>query len=463
MSELWRRFWFEGEERSRAAVFRVVFFALLAVDAWNQVEHASRYGAGLFNVSHFPALDAWLPMPRASWVLVGTITQAWLALRVAFGVNLRGSLAALTALFGWTYFSSQLDSYQHHYLVFLLLLICTAGVWLEARAPNELPGWCLRLLRVQFSALYLWAAIAKIDAKWISGETLKLQISPQWARDAVTQWAQSLDVQPLSLYAAASVAALALELVLAVAWQRPKLWRWIFVPGVLFHLSIERLDFEIGLFSWFMVAAYLLVLPDGLADPIARLGQRLVDWSAGRLPDAPSWGARSGAALFVALGALMLPIDGSAALAGLLAALALLTPAGVRGATLQGLALLGVLALHENTDALRDHYRYMGGDARRRGDYPTAIHAYERAVALDPDYASARLRLGDLYFRADQPQAALASWRAALDLEPDNVDALQRIVAMQQRLGSPDPDLTRRLRALNPKDAAKVSGDGDSP
>jgi hypothetical protein len=40
------------------ALFRLLFFGVLAVDMWLQVEHAPRYGAGDFNVSHLPRSTA---------------------------------------------------------------------------------------------------------------------------------------------------------------------------------------------------------------------------------------------------------------------------------------------------------------------------------------------------------------------------------------------------------------------
>src|SRR5436190_20666959 len=52
-------FWFGVElPWAKLVAARVVLFGLLAVDAFLQLRHAPRYGAGDFNVAHLPFLDA---------------------------------------------------------------------------------------------------------------------------------------------------------------------------------------------------------------------------------------------------------------------------------------------------------------------------------------------------------------------------------------------------------------------
>ena len=126
----YQRFWLDTQVAPEVlAAFRFLFFAVLAVDLWLQVEHAPRYGAGGFNVSHLPALDSILPVMTRPVVTALFIIQAWLAGLIAFGGGGRAAVVALTSLYGLTYFGSQLDSYQHHYLMFLVLLLCCFARW----------------------------------------------------------------------------------------------------------------------------------------------------------------------------------------------------------------------------------------------------------------------------------------------------------------------------------------------
>jgi len=50
---------------------------------------------------------------------------------------------------------------------------------------------------------------------------------------------------------------------------------------------------------------------------------------------------------------------------------------------------------------------------------PEAIRSYERAVELEPDYASAYNRLGVAYREAGRPDRAVSCWEKALELRPD--------------------------------------------
>jgi len=66
---------------------------------------------------------------------------------------------------------------------------------------------------------------------------------------------------------------------------------------------------------------------------------------------------------------------------------------------------------------------YRLGCELERADLPRARHAYERAVALDPAHADARVNLGCLEHEAGELAAAEAHYRAALAQRPDDATA----------------------------------------
>ncbi|MBZ0237543.1 MAG: HTTM domain-containing protein [Deltaproteobacteria bacterium] len=308
--------WFALEiSWAKLVVFRVVFFGLMAVDAFLQLPHASRYGAGGFNVPHF----TWLPLPepgRASITFVHGALAILFAL-VAQGALARVALPLAAALYGWAYFSSQLDSYQHHYLMWLLLVIlCFAP-----RAPDPLPrgaapdaprsvaSWAIRLALVQCSIVYLWAAIAKMTPLWLDGTALYIQVRDGWARELI----ESIG------FARVSWLVLAAELFLAAALWFRKLWLPGFVAGVGLHVGIETIGLEIGLFSYLMIAVYLLLLPDVL---FARSAAWLAPRVRGKLPPVlhhAAWPAAV-AALVAALLLVPLPLGAPLAFVAVIAA-----------------------------------------------------------------------------------------------------------------------------------------------
>lgn len=398
------------EDAERAAVLRVAFFGVLAVDCWENIAHLGRYGAGHFNVSHIPWADALLPAPESSWFLVLVLSQVFLSLRAALGIALRQTLPLLALSYSVTYFWSQLDSYQHHYLVAVLLWIFAAGVLLERR--HSLPAWSLRGAGAIVSVLYFWAAVAKADPLWLDGQTLSTQITLDWAR-------AMLDGH----YAQAAWAVLVAELALAVAWQVRRAWPFALVVGLSLHLGIEVLDFKIGVFSYFMVALYSLLLP---ASWLRGLCSAARSWLPEAAP-ARTW-ERGLSAAAVALGWALLPFQTAAWVSALaVASIALWGPLSRTQVVLQGLTVLLLHLAHHQSDVARDYYRYIGGDTRRRGQVEEAIEAYSQVTRLDPTYVSGHVRLGDLYARRGEWERALAEYEAAQALEPQNPELPARL------------------------------------
>jgi hypothetical protein len=169
-------FWFGFEVSwAKVAIFRVVFFGMLAVDALLQIRHAPRYGANDFNVAQLPLLDG-LGAGRVAYG-VSQLVIAYALVMVALGVGTRWLLPIAAVLYAWLYFGSQLDAYQHHYLMALVLALACFVPWQRPDAGKLVRSWALRLILVQLGIMYLWAAISKLDPAWVDGATLGNQIS----------------------------------------------------------------------------------------------------------------------------------------------------------------------------------------------------------------------------------------------------------------------------------------------
>ena len=408
--------WWELElRREHLAVFRFLFFGVLAVDAFLQIAHAPRYGAGDFNVPHL----AWLPLPvgREAMLAIDLLLTYCLAL-AALGVGTRIVVPLAAALDAYYYFSSQLDSYQHHYLVVLLLVIACFVPW-ESK-ERYVRSWALRLFTLQIAIVYAWAAIAKLDPLWLDGTTLKAQLRPPGFRDLVgDRWAL------------ASLSVIVVEVALATLWLRRSWWRYLFVPGVLFHASVELADFRIGQFSYIMIAIYVLALPGG--------------WM--RVP-AIRWPARPrpAVALAIALAAgagllLVQPVPVPWYVAVAIAALAVAAwwrrrePA-VAAAHLAACALIAALGV--TTDQATDYYRFWAGTARRLGDPAEMEHAYRRLLAIEPDHGPANYHLGRRALERGDAAAALASFERARRAQPDSARAYVGLARAHLALGDRD-------------------------
>jgi hypothetical protein len=117
------RYFYAPHGAARSFLFAKVFPLMLALDTWLlMIGHAGRYGVAGFNVAHFAWLDALLPMPQAGFYVGVLVLTGLLALVVALTGVRRSTGLLLFALYTLSWSMSMLDSYQHHYLLSVLLL-----------------------------------------------------------------------------------------------------------------------------------------------------------------------------------------------------------------------------------------------------------------------------------------------------------------------------------------------------
>ncbi len=423
LSRTYRKFWLAFEvSDAKLALFRVIFFAVFAIDAWSQIAHAPRYGFRDFNVGHFPFLDGLLPMPTRSTMVLIYGAQTYLALRILLGGVGRTLYVALALLFAYGYFISQLNSYQHHYLLAIALALVAAFPLGSAPAGQSKPqararNWPVRMLLVAISVMYLFAALSKADPEWLNGSALQAQLPDGRLREIAKSMGWGFTAK-LTLFTE-------LVLVFAIQWRRA--WPFALVTGIGMHMMFHWAGLKIGLFSYFMVSLYVLLLPE----PWVERGRALSMKAGTRMRPVRDWLDKPGvlAWLLCAVGLAaglvlvqMLPIDGFNALTiciALLAGAELATRwrrAGAAGLQhLLACALLVLLAGH--TDALRDYYRFWGGQERRAGNHFESMLAYEKVVKVAPDYLPGRRSLAAQYRRLGHEDDALSQCEAGLAID----------------------------------------------
>ena len=94
------------------------------------------------------------------------------------------------------------------------------------------------------------------------------------------------------------------------------------------------------------------------------------------------------------------------------------------------------------------HYNH-GYALHRAANLDGALTAYNRALALEPDYARAHSNLGAIYQHRQQLEEAVSAYRAALALEPDAVETLNNLGLCYAGLGQTDQALEFYNRALD--------------
>ncbi len=269
-------------------VFRILFAYCL----WDEVAttHARSTGAieGGFHLPYFE----WIPLMTVPTYDLVHLLQYPLILTLGIGLLSRTSCGALLVLQGWVFFADQLN-YRNHPSFFLLVLLClllapaadalsvhslvrrwrdhsAAGLWGRVQ-----PLTFQRLIQVQLSLVYLWAALHKLNRAFLdgsvlahhlgedlfeggSGRFLGSTLTPQ----AIEGWRAFMQ-EPSNLILAAWIT-VALELFLAGALWFPATRPVGIGLGTMFHLAIAW-GMGIRVFSLAAIACYLLFLdPDTL-------------------------------------------------------------------------------------------------------------------------------------------------------------------------------------------------------
>jgi len=112
----------------------------------------------------------------------------------------------------------------------------------------------------------------------------------------------------------------------------------------------------------------------------------------------------------------------------------------------------------EKADAWEGQYdRAMSNQA-----YPYALLAIKKSLSYDDTTARRYIKMAELQLQMGQPAGAAASFQAALDLEPDNIEALENLSILAVRGGQ--FDAAQRyidpLLSLNPNDPAGLLASG---
>ena len=347
------------------------------------------------------------------------------ARRAACGVATRLVVPAAAAIYAWLYFGSQLDSYQHHYLVSLVLVLACFVPWQrpsDATPATPVRSWALRLVLVQLAIMYLWAAISKMNSAWLDGRALESQI--------VGPVRELIDAT-IGFRKAAHLV-VGVELTLAATIWIPRAWRFAAPLGLLLHVGIVFTGLEIGMFAWLMIGIYVFVVPDrvwtSLAElPTLRFVREIVGGVASRLAGNARWIAWIACAAIATALAVACRFEHARAIAMVLT-IGLLVATAVAAKRHRSVAWLAAghlaalatwLAVDRATTVAADYYRFWGGTSRRLGDSETAERAYRELGDVDPDEPTGHFQLGRLLLARDATDDGLAELHEAERLEPN--------------------------------------------
>jgi hypothetical protein len=427
------RFFHGPHPVARAELFARTFLCLLAIDAWTiMTRGAGRHGVVDFNVAHFGWLDALLPVPSAGLATGILVASGLLAFASAIAGIRPGPVLALFALYTLSWSMSMIDSYQHHYLISLLLLCLAFFPRSDGEQGRYANGFGMGLLLATAAIVYFYTAVAKTDASWVSGHTLRRvgQVEQRigWLADLTGAVGLGRD----RFFAVAASSVIPLELFLAFAYavavRRDRLrrpWReavaWMACAGAVgFHAVIATVDPMIGVFWLYMILlALCFQLPLGWIERLAAGLRRPL--RALRPPAGEHLGRARGRrvlGLAAAVAALLAAVGSSLDLPGALAACALV-----------GAGLFASAAFAVHGPAPRDPR------AEIRAMAVAALALWAAMAASSARWDFYRLRAKDLAGVGELARSLEAA-RAAERHAPPGRSLAREIAELERRLGS---------------------------
>ena len=396
-------------DRARVASVERLVYGLLAFDLWLEMApHASRYGAGGLNVAHFSWLDDIQGLPDASTYLAVILASGVVSLGLSLGVGGRVARWALFGLYTYGWAMSQLDSYQHHFFLSIVLFnFALADPGPETQPSGQVCAWAYQLLLASIAIVYAYTGISKTEEAWLMGDVL-IRINASGGKlEPFLALAQGVGLSPKSFWWLGGHLVVLAQWIIVAGYlavfldpRRSRRWTgWLAYAGLAtaigFHTGAEYLELRVGWFSYYMIILAVVMLgPAGPWRVLIRISQgRLAVVS--RAFEGSGWivSVLSSAGVLVASWACLTLVDLPASVAVAISAISVtvyacwcrgdLRSVGLIGAKLICVLVLAALSLTQSA-VHYDFYRFLGGDLVRRGQLIEALDAYGLANTWAP-------------------------------------------------------------------------------
>lgn len=237
---------------------RIAFGLIVVWEVWRYVERGriARYYLApdvQFTYLFFPWVRAW----PGDGMVVHFALLALAGVLVALGAWYRAAAWSTFFLLTYVFLLEQSRYLNHVYLMCLLAFLLAVvpahrtwslDAWRRGRS-RPVPVWALAVLRFQMGVVYAFAAIAKLNADWLSGSPMDRWLPARGDHPLIGPLTRLPDAHLLFSYGGLLVDLLAVP---ALLWRRSR--GVAFVVLVAFHLANDQM-FSIGVFPWLAIAA----------------------------------------------------------------------------------------------------------------------------------------------------------------------------------------------------------------
>ena len=203
----------------------------------------------------------WLPTPTYETYQLIELLILLFAVMWTIGFLTRFSGIALSLLFSYLFFLSQMTYHHHTWQMMLVLIVLSfadtsryysvAQLLFKKRSKKQSEVYPLRLLQILVTIIYFFAASSKLSSGWLSGDIMRILLrgfkNVPWLREVADE---------LFLYQIIAFFTIATMYILAfVFWHRR--WKWLgLIIGIILHIIIES-TVRVGTYSYQMWVIYL--------------------------------------------------------------------------------------------------------------------------------------------------------------------------------------------------------------
>lgn len=269
----WNVYWFEQDvdeaphEQIRIDLFIRLFYLIFSIDMYVYKNTVSVFDYDM-NIPHIESEFFYnvAPFKDTRKMLVGVL--AW---TLFFCMTTKWLRITTPILFGYLYFTSMTDSYQHHYLLFLILLLLPF-VNIETNV-----FWPIKLIKLQVAIVYFYTILCKLEYAYLTGEILRRQLLIPAIFDWIDWLVNNIGITDTICWSMIALTSIVVECYLMIGIIFIELCRssylrpWIWILGTVFHYGIHLTGFKIRAFSLYMITFYLLFLPKRITTLANRL------------------------------------------------------------------------------------------------------------------------------------------------------------------------------------------------
>jgi vitamin K-dependent gamma-carboxylase len=259
-------FLFRQVDNSPLILFRILFGLLIFLECSGSILTGWVKEAFIDPTFTFTFIDFyWLPKLSGLGMYFYFALMALAGLMIMFGCFYQ--IAIITFFLLWTVaYLTQKSIYNNHYYLLVLLsfimsfLPANKFLSYDARAKRTSESfvcdqWCIWVLIIQVSIVYIYAGIAKLYPDWLEGRPVEIWFSHRLNYPFIGKLLQLALVKKMVVYGGIFFDLLIVPLLL---YRRTRVFG--FLLGVFFHL-FNSLVFLIGIFPFMMISLNMLFFP----------------------------------------------------------------------------------------------------------------------------------------------------------------------------------------------------------